>query len=78
MINNYNDASQVEYPRAFRTDPSWYEAYWYRKPALRDSTLLNQSIARLVATFQRAVISKGKFAEIIRTGAAWPRIGGTR
>lgn len=71
MINNYNDPGWLECPRAFRTDSSWYEAYWYREPVPRHPSLFNRSIARLVDAFQRSAVSQVEFAEIFRAGAAW-------
>jgi hypothetical protein len=57
--------------RAFQTDPSWYEAYWYSKPAPRRPRSFNSLVARLLGMFQRLRASLGKFAEILHSGPAW-------
>ena len=53
--------------RAFRTDPSWYEAYWYSKPAPQRPSFLNSRAARLIGMSQRLRASLGKFAEILQS-----------
>lgn len=69
MINNYNAPGRLERPRAFRTDPSWYEAYWYREPEPRRPIIYNRSIARLVDAFQRISDLVSQFANTILMGA---------
>jgi hypothetical protein len=71
MINNPTDPGQFECPRAFQTDQSWYEEYWYRDPAPRRPSFFNRSIASLGDAFQRLPVLLGQFAKIIRTGAVW-------
>ena len=56
--------------RAFQTNPSWYEAYWYSKPAPRPS-FFNSRVARLIGRFQGLRASFGKFSEILHSGPAW-------
>jgi hypothetical protein len=57
--------------RAFQTDPSWYEAYWYAKPAPQRPSSFNSRAARLIGMSQRLRASLGKFAEILHSGPAW-------
>jgi hypothetical protein len=71
MINNYNDPGRLECPRAFHTDRSWYNAYWYSQPALRRPGLFSRGVARLVVAFQRRPVLRGAFVESIRAGMAW-------
>jgi hypothetical protein len=71
VISNPTDPWRFECPRAFQTDQSWYEEYWYRDPAPRRPSFFNRSIASLGDAFQRLPVLLGQFAKIIRTGAVW-------
>ena len=70
MVNKSTKPWPLECPRAFQTDPSWYEAYWYREPEPRRPNLISRSIATLTAAFQRLTVLSGRFAKTIRTGGA--------
>ena len=62
--------TQVRPVRAFQTDPSWYEAYWYSKQAPPRRSSFNSRVARLIGMFERLRASFGKFAEILHSGPA--------
>ena len=70
MVEKSTKPWRFDDPRAFQTDPSWYEAYWYRVPAPPHPTLLNRGIAWLVDAFQRLPVLVGELAEVVRTGMA--------
>ena len=73
MFNNETDPQWTKCApvRAFQTDPSWYEAYWYSKPELKGSSFFKRSTARLVNRFKRLELSLGEFADILHAGVAW-------
>ena len=52
---------------AFQTDPSWYDAYWYSKPAPWRPSSFNSRVAGLIGMFPRLRASFGKFAEILHS-----------
>jgi hypothetical protein len=73
MFNDDTDPRRLKCApiRAFQTDPSWYEAHWYSKPAPRHPSSFNSRVARLIGMFQRPRASVGKFAEILHSRPAW-------
>lgn len=73
MFSSDNDPRRLKRApvRAFQTDSSWYEAYWYSKPAPRRPSSINSRVARPIGMFQRLRASFGKLAEILHSGPAW-------
>lgn len=73
MFSSDNDPRRLKCApvRAFQTDPSWYEAYWYSKQASPRPGSFNSRVARLIGMFQRLRASLGKLAEILHSGPAW-------
>jgi hypothetical protein len=73
MFNKDTDPRRVKCApvRAFQTDPSWYEAYWYSDPELKGPSFFKRSTARPVSMFKRPAVSLGECAEILHSGVAW-------
>ena len=69
MFNKSTEPWQFDGPRAFQTDPSWYETYWYREPAPRRASHFSRSMSILVDALQKVTPSLGQFAKPIHTRA---------
>lgn len=72
MVNKSTEPWLLERPRAFQTDPYWYEAYWYRRPAPLRPRFFNRSTRSVGAAFQKLPALLHEFLEIVRTGGVWP------
>jgi len=62
MVNKSTNPWRLECHRAFQTDPSWYEAYWYPEPAPQRPSFFSRAITSLAAAFQRLSVLMGKMA----------------
>jgi hypothetical protein len=73
MFNKDTDPRRVRCApvRAFQTDPSWYEAYWYSDPELKGPSFFKRFTARLVSMFKKSAVALGEFADILRSRVAW-------
>jgi hypothetical protein len=69
MVNTPTVPWRLECRRAFQTDRSWYQAYWYRAP----EPLQSKYIATVVDAFPTLPVWLDQFAKPIRTGVVWAR-----